>query len=218
MTVISERLRSLGTCAVSDALDTLGMPGATTGIRPLWQVKSPVAGSVRTVLAAAKSGTAPGRHIAADAVATAAGGEVLVIANAGRTDVSCWGGILTVAAVRRGIAAVLVDGAVRDIAESEEAGLPVFGRAVVPVSARNRIVQRAMDVPVSFAGVTVQPGSWVVADRNGAVFVTGDGIHRVIGLAEQIADREAQMMGAIGAGQPVADVMHDSRFPGADTR
>jgi regulator of RNase E activity RraA len=43
---------------------------------------------------------------------------------------------------------VITDGACRDIAESEEQGFPVFGRAVVPVSARGRIVRLAMDEPV----------------------------------------------------------------------
>jgi regulator of RNase E activity RraA len=66
---------------------------------------------------------------------------------------------------------VIIDGACRDIAESEEQGFPVFGRAVVPVSARGRIVQLAMDEPVEFAGVTVRPGCAVLADRNGVVFV-----------------------------------------------
>lgn len=215
MDTIPARLRSLDTCAVSDALDTLGLPGATTGIGPLWRVESPVAGRVRTVLAGQKSGDTPGKHIAADAVAAAAVGDVLVIANGGRTDVSCWGGILTAAARGRGVAGVLVDGALRDIAASEQAGLPVFGRAVVPVSARNRIVQRDMDVPVDFAGVRVQPWSWVIADRNGVVFIGAADVERVLGLAERIADREAQMLKAVEAGQPVTEVMHDSRFPSA---
>jgi len=46
-----DRLRALDSCAVSDALDTLGLPGAITGVGPLWAVPAPVAGRVRTVLA-----------------------------------------------------------------------------------------------------------------------------------------------------------------------
>ena len=46
-----DRLRALDTCAVSDALDTLGLNGATTGIGPLWSSPAPIAGRVRTVLA-----------------------------------------------------------------------------------------------------------------------------------------------------------------------
>jgi regulator of RNase E activity RraA len=123
-----DRLRALDSCAVSDALDTLNLPGATTGIGPLWAVRKPVVGRVRTVLAGPRQSDRPAQHIAAAAIEAAEPGEVLVIANEGRTDVSSWGGILTLAARRRALGGVIIDGACRDIAESEEQGFPVFGR------------------------------------------------------------------------------------------
>ena len=159
-------------------------PVPPTGIGPLWAVREPVAGRVRTVLAGPRQSDRPAQHIAAAAIEAADPGDVLVIANAGRTDVSSWGGILTLAARRRALGGVVIDGACRDIAESEAHGFPVFGRAVVPVSARGRIVQLAMDEPVQFAGVTVYPGDAVLADRNGVVFVPAAELGRVIALAE----------------------------------
>ena len=208
-----DRLRALDTCAVSDALDTLNLPGATTGIRPLWAVTGPVAGRVRTVQAGPRQDGKPAQHIAAAAIEAAEPGDVLVIANDGRTDVSCWGGILTLAARRNGIGGVVIDGACRDIAESAEQGFPVFGRAVVPVSARGRIVQLAMDEPVEFAGLVVHPGDVVLADQNGVAFVRAEDLEKVITLAERIVAREQNMAEAVKAGQPVTEVMHDSKFP-----
>ena len=208
-----DRLRALDTCAVSDALDTLNLPGATTGIRPLWAVTGPVAGRVRTVQAGPRRSGKPAQHIAASAIEAAEPGDVLVIANDGRTDVSCWGGILTLAARRNGIGGVVIDGACRDIAESAEQGFPVFGRAVVPVSARGRIVQLAMDEPVEFAGLVVHPGDVVLADQNGVAFVRSEDLEKVIALAERIVAREQNMAEAVKAGQPVTEVMHDSKFP-----
>jgi regulator of RNase E activity RraA len=208
-----DRLRALDTCAVSDALDTLNLPGATTGIRPLWAVTGPVAGRVRTVQAGPRRSGKPAQHIAASAIEAAEPGDVLVIANDGRTDVSCWGGILTLAARRNGIGGVVIDGACRDIAESAEQGFPVFGRAVVPVSARGRIVQLAMDEPVEFAGLVVHPGDVVLADQNGVAFVRAEDLEKVITLAERIVAREQNMAEAVKAGQPVTEVMHDSKFP-----
>lgn len=207
------RLRALDTCAVSDALDTLGLPGATTGVGPLWPVDRVVAGVARTVQAGPRPSDGPAAHIATAAIEAADPGDVLVIANAGRTDVSCWGGILTVAAGLRGIGGVVIDGACRDINESHELDFPVFGRAVVPVSARGRIVQLDMAVPVEFAGVTVMPGDLVLADRNGVVFVPADRAADVITLAERIVARETAMAEAVRAGRPVGEVMHDSKFP-----
>jgi regulator of RNase E activity RraA len=208
-----DRLRALDSCAVSDALDTLNLPGATTGICPLWAVREPVVGRARTVLAGPRQSDRPGQHIAAAAIEAADPGDVLVIANEGRTDVSSWGGILTLAARRRAIGGVVIDGACRDIAESEEQGFPVFGRAVVPVSARGRIVQLGMNEPIEFAGVTVHPGDVVLADRNGVVFVPAAELGRVVTLAERIAARESAMADAVRAGNPVTEVMHDSKFP-----
>jgi regulator of RNase E activity RraA len=208
-----DRLRALDSCAISDALDTLNLPGATTGIRPLWPVGETVVGRARTVLAGPRQSDRPAQHIAAAAIEAAEAGDVLVIANAGRTDVSSWGGILTLAARRRAVGGVVIDGACRDIAESEEQGFPVFGRAVVPVSARGRIVQLGMDEPVEFAGVTVSPGDAVLADRNGVVFIPAAELERVVTLAERIAARESAMADAVRADQPVTEVMHDSKFP-----
>jgi regulator of RNase E activity RraA len=210
---VVSRLGSLDACAVSDALDTLGLPGAVVGIRPLWPVEHVVAGRARTIQAAPKPGSGQGQHIGTPLIVVADEGDVAVIANGGREDVSCWGGILAAAAVERGMTGVVIDGACRDIAESDELDLPVFGRAVVPVSARGRIVQTAMDVPIEFAGVTVNSGDYVVADRSGVVFVPAAEAERVAALAERITAREAAMTEAVRNGDPVDEVMHDTRFP-----
>ena len=118
---VLRRLGALDACAVSDALDTLGLPGAVVGIRPLWPVGRVVAGRARTIQAAPKSEAQAGTHIASALIAVADAGDVAVIANGGREDVSCFGGILAEAAVERGMAGVAIDGACRDIAESDDA-------------------------------------------------------------------------------------------------
>jgi regulator of RNase E activity RraA len=208
-----ERLGRLDSCAVSDALDAFGLPGATTGIRRLWPVPDVVAGVARTVTAGPRAVGGPAAHIAASAIDAAGPGDVIVVANGGRIDVSCWGGILTRAALTQGIAGVMIDGACRDIGDGEELGFPVFGRAVVPVSARGRITQLAAGEPVVFAGVRVAQGDYVVADRNGVVFVPAARAAEVLAFAERIVAREEQMAAAVLAGEPVTTVMHDAEFP-----
>jgi regulator of RNase E activity RraA len=69
-----------------------------------------------------------------------------------------------------------------------------------------------MEEPVAFAGVTVHPGDFVLADRNGVVFVPEAALDRVLDLAERIV----AMAEAVRAGQPVTEVTHDSRFPAAE--
>ncbi|MFV0375170.1 RraA family protein [Microbacterium sp.] len=206
-------LRGLDSCAVSDALDTLGLSGATTALRQMWPCPGTIAGRVRTVTAAPKTTAGPTTHIATPLVAVAAPDDVVVIDNHGRIDVSCWGGILTEAAVHAGVAAVIVDGACRDVQDSATAGLPVFARTAVPVSARGRVVQQQMDERIQIDGVSVAAFDYVVADVNGVVFVPAVAAARVVALAQRIAERERAMTEAVRAGQDITSIMHDSRFP-----
>jgi regulator of RNase E activity RraA len=207
-----DALAALDTCAVSDALDNLGLLGAAVGLRPLWPCTSVVVGRARTVQAGQRTPDAPGTHIASPAVADAVPGDFIVIANDGRLDVSCWGGILTHGALAKGVAGVVIDGACRDIAESEGLGLPVYGRAVVPVSARGRVVQLAMDVSVSVADVVVRPGDLVIGDACGVVFVPSARAAEVIEQAQVITKREARMVASVEAGRSIIETMSDSQF------
>ncbi len=59
-------------------------------------------------------------------------GNVLVIDGQGELNTALWGGITTICARLKGIEAVVIDGAIRDVAEIERQALPVFARAAVP--------------------------------------------------------------------------------------
>jgi 4-hydroxy-4-methyl-2-oxoglutarate aldolase len=208
------RLAALDSCALSDALDGLGRPGVLTGLGPLWPVPRVVAGRVRTLRVGPKEpGSGPTVHLGTQLVVTARRGEVVLIDAGGRTDVSSWGGILSTAAAQAGVAGIVIDGACRDIGESQQLGLPVFGRAVVPTSARGRIVQLGMDEPIVVCGVPVRTGDLVVADVCGAVVVPAELAEQAVELAERIAARERDMVAAVRSGRSVVDVMHDSQFP-----
>jgi 4-hydroxy-4-methyl-2-oxoglutarate aldolase len=208
------RLRALDTCAVSDALDHLGIAGATTGIRPMWG-RPKIAGRARTVEVADAAAGPAGRHLATSAVQASGPGDVLVIANRGRTDVSCWGDILTAAAQYRGIEGTVIDGACRDLDAVAGAGFPVYARAAVPVTARGRLAERGCDVPVAFGGVLVSSADLVLADGSGVVFLPAGRAAEIIEAAERLARRQEAMLAAIRAGEPVTEVMHDSRFRAA---
>ncbi len=211
-----ERLAKLDTCAVSDALDHLGLRGATTGIRPLWPCPK-IAGRAVTVKVVPKGPTPPPAHLATPAIEAAGPGDVIVVDNAGRTDVSSWGDILSNAARTKGLSGVVIDGACRDIDGSRDAGFPVFGRAVVPVTARGRVVMESFNAPVQMGGVPVRPGDLVIADGSGAVFVPQERAEEVIAAAERLAAKEAAMVEAVRAGRSVVEVMKDSAFEAALT-
>jgi 4-hydroxy-4-methyl-2-oxoglutarate aldolase len=206
------RLRALDSCAVSDALDRHGLPCAVSGLRPL-AAQRPTAGRAVTVLlgvpaaAPAPSPGAPKRHLSTAAVDASGPGDVIVVAHQGRTDCAGWGGLLSRAAVIRGIDGVVVDGAARDLAEADAVGLPVFASASTAVTARGRAAEVSWGEPVEFAGVPVAPGDLVLADAGGVVVIPSAHAETVLATAERIAATEAAMAAALDAGRPVSEVM-----------
>ncbi|MGE5291461.1 MAG: RraA family protein [Micromonosporaceae bacterium] len=205
-------LSTLDTCTVSDALDRLRLPGAVTGLQAItagWRI----AGRVITVELNAAGGVSaqvagkPRRHLGTAAIEAAAPGNVIVVAAGGRTDAAGWGGILSAAAVARGVAGVIVDGACRDVDEARALGFPVYARASVPRTARGRLAEVGWNEPVHVAGVSVAPGDYVVADGSGVVFVPADHAAAVVAAAHEIAAREAEMIRRIRAGEPVSRVL-----------
>ncbi len=201
-----ERLARLDTCAVSDALDRLGLSGAVSGIRPLTGPHM-IAGRVVTVKLVSALGRKSKEHLATAAIEASGPGDVLVIEHRSREDCAGWGGILSRAAKLRDIAGTLVEGSVRDVDESREIGYPVFARRAVPTTARGRIVEEGWNLPVDVGGVTVHPGDFVIADGSGVVFVAKARIEEVLLAGEEIAARERAMAEAVESGAPVSRVM-----------
>ena len=206
-----DRLAVLDTNTVSDALDFLNLPGATFGLRPLWDCPK-IVGRASTIQLGPKTDAKPTMHLISPVIdAVASADRVLVIAG-GLEGISCWGDILANAATAKRVRGSIIDGLSRDIEGSESIGYPVYGRGVTMMSARNRVVQLDSGNPVTMAGVTVHEDDYVIADRCGTVFVTSARIEEVIELAERIARRQEGMVAAVRAGRPVAQIMHDKEF------
>ena len=204
------RLARLDACAVSDALDKLGLPGCVTGLPPL-SVARRIAGRVRTVKLVAAEAAAPAagppRHLGTTAVSSAAPGEVIVVEQRTGRDAGSWGGILSLGAKLRGIAGVVADGPVRDVDEARELDFPVYGRRPTARTARGRIAEAGTDVAVTIGEVQVQPGDYVLADGSAVVFVAAADAERVVAAAEAIARREAAMAQALRGGADITQVM-----------
>ncbi|MBF5007958.1 RraA family protein [Diaphorobacter caeni] len=206
-----DRLASLDTNTVSDALDFLNLPGATYGLRPLWDCPK-IVGRASTIQLGRKGDAKPAAHLISpviDAVTT--DDRVLVVAG-GADGISCWGDILANAAVSKQVRGTVIDGLSRDIEGSESVSYPVYGRGVTMISARNRVIQIDSGQPVQMAGVTVNEDDYVIADRCGTVFVPTARIEEVLDFGERIAKRQDGMVAAVRAGRSVAEVMHDKEF------
>lgn len=181
------------------------------GIRPVWACPR-IAGRVVTVKIVPAGLTQPEHHLATPAVESAQPGDVIVVDNAGRTDVSSWGDILSNAAQFKGVGGVIIDGACRDVDGSQEIGFPVYARGGVPVTARGRIIQESFNTLIQCGGVQVRPGDLVIADGSGVCFIPQERAEEVIEAAERVAAREAAMVEAVRAGRSVVEVMAESAF------
>jgi regulator of RNase E activity RraA len=212
-----DRLARLDTTTVSDALDFVGLPGATVGILPLWNCPR-IVGRASTVQLGPKREAAPVVHLISPVIAAIGTDDRVLVIAGGIDGVSCWGDILANAAKVKGIRGTVIDGFSRDIEANEEIGYPVYGRGATMVSARNRVMQVASSTPIQVGGVTVRENDYVIADRCGTVFVVADRIDEVLDLAERVADRQVSMVQAVCSGRSVEDVMHDKEFEAIRSR
>jgi regulator of RNase E activity RraA len=95
-------------------------------------------------------------------------GDVLVLAARGVQQYAVFGGYISRAMSNRGLAAIVVDGAVRDSEEIEVAELPAFARGTATAACASE-APGEINVPVACGGVVVMPGDIVIGDRNGVV-------------------------------------------------
>lgn len=117
-------------------------------------------------------------------------GNVLVIAQAGDTQVANWGEMTSLGAKMRGASGVIVDGSVTDVVEIRQQGMPTFARAIsARVGRRVGLAGGAINEPVECGGVLVRPGDLVVADDNGIVVMSPEAAEDIYPAARKAEDR-----------------------------
>ncbi|MER7751128.1 RraA family protein [Kitasatospora sp. NPDC097643] len=134
------------------------------GIRPLWAGAPRVAGPAFTVQCP------PGDNLMLHAAIYRAEPGAVIVVESGDLDYALAGGNVCAVAHRRGVAAFVADGLIRDLAEVREAGFPVFARGVIPIPGSKQALG-THGAEVRCGGVLVAPGDVVVADEEGVVVV-----------------------------------------------
>lgn len=137
------------------------------------------------------------------AIALARPGDVLVIDGKGDRTSALMGTIMMTACRKRGIAGVVMDGAVRDSLEIEEMGFPVFSVGTNPNGPTKNAAGR-IGHPISCGGVAVRPGDLVLADADGVVVVAKEDLGRLLPLAAKKVDDEAKRISEVAAGNTTA--------------
>lgn len=130
-------------------------------------------------------------------------GEVLVIDSSGRLDAAVLGDMLAARARYRAAAAVVTDGAVRDVEGLQEIGLPVFARGTHPDPSGSHLLPWDVDIAINCGGVLVQPGDWIVADADAVVVVPSALASDLAQRAETVLARDAFSQRLLAAGFPL---------------
>ncbi|MDB5717933.1 MAG: demethylmenaquinone methyltransferase [Sphingomonas bacterium] len=207
MSDILERLVAIDTCALSDALDKLGLGGQVTGLR-----RESGAGRIAGVAVTVRLGTGapppgPATHLGTKAIEASGDRTVIVVEQRTGVDAGCWGGLLTRGARHAGVRGVIADGPVRDIDEARDLDFPIFTNQLTCLTARGRVVEKATNVPVRIGEVTVEPGDLIVADGSAVIVIRPGDAEAVLAAAEAIVAREAAMIAEIGKGTAMSEVL-----------
>lgn len=176
--------------------DALGANAAVVGIAPVgpWRGDISIVGPALTVR------TRPGDNLALHkALDLARPGDVVLVDVRGDLYSSVMGELMTRYAASRGIAAVVIDGAVRDRAALAASPTPVFCRGFSHI-APAKLGPGSISAPISVGGVPVRDGDIVVGDADGITVAPYGYANEALAAAEEILAREDSIKAAIDAG------------------
>ena len=209
-----ERLKTLETPCVSDALDRLGIDGQCAGIMPLdrgFRLAGP-AFTVKYVPA-----DEHGRSVG-DFIDDVAPGAVPVLDNGGRMDATVWGDLMTTIASQRSLGGTVVDGVSRDLDRALDLDYPLFTRGHWMRTGKDRVRLDGLEVPVTIGGVLVRPGDLLLGDINGLVALPADRAEEIIETSEMIRDVEESIRTEILAGSSLRDARARAGYHQLQTR
>jgi len=187
----------LSNAEISDALDFFGLPGSAHGLSNV-TVHARIFGPAFTVRFAPIDQAMPGT--VGDFIDDVQPGQVIVLDNAGRTDCTVWGGILSQIARARSIAGTVINGVCRDAEEAVQCGYPIFSRGTFMRTGKDRVQVEAVGGSVSLGEVRVNAGDLVVGDRDGVVVVPAGSMQKVLDKALAIHEAEKAILSTVAAG------------------
>lgn len=193
---VLDELLALETPTLSDALDRLAIAGQCLGIMPLdrgFRMAGP-AYTVKYAEAYVEGGTV------GDFVDDIAPGQVAVLDNRSRFDVTVWGDLMTILARRNRVAGTVIDGVCRDLSRALELNYPLFTRGNWMRTGKDRVQFEAANVPVVVGGVVINPGDVLVGDANGVVAIPVGRAVDVLEVARTVAEAEEKIRAAVAEG------------------
>lgn len=198
-----ERARKLSPSLLADAMGSFGtMSYCIKPIKPGMRVL----GTAITVK------VKPGDNLFLHkAIYLASKGYVIVLDSNEHKTCASWGSMMSLGAIAMGVEGIVLDGAVRDLSEIRELGLPIFASGAIPNGPTTNGPGLINSV-ISCGGVSVSPGDLVFGDDDGVVVVPPDTLEDVLLKAEAKAEKEELRIKEIEMGKLEPDWVRDKIF------
>jgi len=193
---IFELFMQVSTPNISDAMHRKGV---MRGIKPLFDdIK--LVGKAVTVQTFEGDWAKP-----VEATDIAKEGDVIVV-YAGSKDVAIWGELASWSCKQKGIAGIVIDGAVRDVEEIRRMKFPVFAKYVVPNAGEPKGFGE-LNVEMKCGGEEVKPGDWIIGDDNGVVVVPKERAYEIARRANEVWKNEERVREEIKGGKTLSQVL-----------
>ncbi|VVB85025.1 Bifunctional enzyme Fae/Hps [uncultured archaeon] len=140
-----------------------------------------------------------------EAIDIAKSGDVIVIYN-GSPYISPWGELATLSCINKGVAGVVIDGAVRDVDDIRRLNFPVFATSVVPNAGEPKGFGE-INAEIQCGGQTVKPGDFIVGDDCGVVVVPRERGYEVARRAVEVEKTESRIRDEIRRGKTLSEVL-----------
>ncbi|RNM12113.1 RraA family protein [Nocardioides pocheonensis] len=193
---VAGELADLPTASISDALDKLGLRGSMHGLSPL-RPGQRACGPAYTV---AYEPVDDQGGTVGDFLDDVPAGSVVFIDNAGRTDCTVWGGIMTQVAAHKHVAGTVINGVCRDVAVTTTTDYRIWSVGRFMRTGKDRVRVRAVQEPLLVDGVTIRPGDVVCADEDGVVVVPAGRADEVASIATEVERVEAAIVATVRDG------------------
>lgn len=193
-----EKFKQIPSSIVSDCLNRYY--GMHAGIKPIFE-------GIRLCGPALTIQSMSGNNLMSHLSLTfAKPGDVLVIDARGYLGNAVWGGVQTAYALKRGVAGLVVDGAIRDVEDMRRTRFPVFCRGVTPAGPHKGWAD-SVNVPIQCGGIPVQPGDLVVGDDDGVAIVPLKHVEKVYKESVERMKKEETWLEKISKGQSSLDAV-----------
>ncbi len=141
-----------------------------------------------------------------EAIDVAKEGDVIVIYN-GSPHVAPWGELATLSCINKGIAGVVIDGAVRDVDDIRRLNFPVFSVSIMPNAGEPKGFGE-INAEIQCGGQTVRAGDFIVGDDNGVVVIPKERGYEVARRALEVEKNERRIRDEIKRGKTLSEVMY----------